>query len=128
MAAGHLLSRGCIPTLLPDPGSVPPTPFLLQIMGCASTQFPMQYMAIPQPGVASPAPAPPAKRKHAKKKRVDAPPPAHATHYVAASGEHANSSEAWLSIPDECNPSTEGPDIHYADDSLGGDWEERTRQ
>eukprot|EP00961_Rhodomonas_salina_P139630 1879128-Rhodomonas_salina.1 len=76
---------------------------------------------MPQPGGAPLPPATPAKRKHVKKKTVVVPPPAHATHDVAASGEHANSSESWLHIPDERDPSTEGNNAPFADDSLGGD-------
>eukprot|EP00961_Rhodomonas_salina_P045641 612846-Rhodomonas_salina.1 len=61
--------------------------------------MPYPAHAAPPPGSAAPLPSPaPPKCKHMRKTRVSAPPPVHATHEVAASASHADTSEAWLRI------------------------------
>eukprot|EP00961_Rhodomonas_salina_P217445 2938331-Rhodomonas_salina.1 len=120
------------PHFAPPPGMFPPNAFPPAnfavhqgySMGCAPSPFPMPYPAhaAPPPGSTAPLPSPaPPKRKHVRKTRVAAPPPVHATHEVAASASHADTSEAWLHIPEQHDPSTEGVDLPFADDSLAGD-------
>eukprot|EP00961_Rhodomonas_salina_P089855 1208611-Rhodomonas_salina.5 len=109
------------------PNAFPPPNFAVHQgygMGCAPSPFPMQYPAHAAPRASAPAPLPspaPPKRKHVRKKRDGVPPPVHATHEVAASASHADTSEAWLRIPEQHDPSTEDADLPFADDSLAGD-------